>query len=143
MFYGERTHKIDKMGRVSVPAKFRQKLGQSIIITKGDDPCLLAYPIEEWEEYDSKLRAVPKGDKKAQDYIREIYSFVEECSIDSQGRVKLFEIHIDYADIKNEVVFIGKPGMFEIWSKENLDNYRKENPVDYENIASYMSKYGI
>ncbi len=143
MFYGERLHKIDKKGRVSVPAKFRQKIAQSIIITRGDEPCLLAYPLEEWQEYDEKLKAIPSSDKIAQAYIRDIYSYAEECFVDSQGRIKLTEKLIDYAQIENEIVFIGKPGKFELWSSELLEKHRKENPVDTADMADYMAKLGI
>lgn len=143
MFYGERQHKIDKMGRVSVPSKFRQKIQQSIIVTKGDESCLLAYPVEEWQEYDEKLKALPSTDKIAQAYIREVYSYAEECTIDSQGRIKLTEKQIAYAKIDSDVVFIGKPGKFELWSAELLEEYRSKTPISREEMAEHMAKLGI
>ncbi|MDO4772591.1 MAG: division/cell wall cluster transcriptional repressor MraZ [Bacillota bacterium] len=143
MFYGEKQHKIDKMGRVSVPSKFRQKISQSIIVTKGDELCLLAYPMEEWQEYDAKLKALPGSDKIAQAYIREIYSYAEECFVDSQGRIKLTEKLMDYAKIQDEVVFIGKPGKFEMWSNHVLDAYRAENPINSQEMAEHMARLGI
>ncbi len=143
MFYGEKKHKIDSKGRVSVPSKFRQKIAESIIVTKGDEVCLLAYPIEEWQEYDAKLKALPSSDKIAQAYIRDIYSYAEECYVDSQGRIKLTDKLINYAGIEKEVVFIGKPGKFEMWSESVLEKYREDNPVNTEDIAEHMARLGI
>ncbi len=143
MFYGEKRHKVDAKGRVSVPSKFRQKISQSIIVTKGNEACLLAYPIEEWQEFDAKLKSLPSSDKLAQAYIRDIYSYAEECFIDSQGRIKLTDKLIAYAGIQSEVVFIGKPGKFELWSNDVLEKYRNDNPINAEDIMNHMASLGI
>ncbi len=143
MFYGEKRHKVDTKGRVSVPSKFRQKIAQSIIVTKGNEACLLAYPMEEWQEFDAKLKALPSSDKLAQAYIRDIYSYAEECFIDSQGRIKLTDKLMQYAGIKSEVVFIGKPGKFELWSDDVLEKYRNDNPINAEDIMNHMASLGI
>ncbi len=143
MFYGERVHKIDKKGRVSFPSKFRQKIEQSIIITKGNEKCLIAYPLDEWELFDAKLKTLPSNDKLAQAYVRDIYSHAEECIIDSQGRIKLTEKLVNYAEFEDEVVYIGKPGKIELWSTVHLEKHREEMLVDAELIANHMASLGI
>lgn len=143
MFYGERTHKINEKGRVSFPSKFRQKIDGPIIITRGDERCLLAYPLEEWEIYDQKLRSIPGSDKIAQAYIRDIYSYAEECIVDNQGRINLPEKLIEYAGFHENVVFIGKPGKIELWSPENLEKHRETMLADSEEVMAHMASLGI
>lgn len=143
MFYGERTHKLDNKGRVSFPSKFRQKISGTVVITRGDEACLVAYPMEEWNEYGDKLKKLPSSDKLAQAYIRDIYSYAEECVIDAVGRIKLTEKLADYASITDTVVFIGKPGKIELWAPELLEKHRSEALVDKAALADYMASLGI
>ncbi len=143
MFYGERTHRINQKGRVSFPSKFRQKITGPIIITRGDERCLLAYPLEEWELYDQKLRSIPSSDKIAQAYIRDIYSYAEECVVDAQGRINLPDKLIEYAGFTGTVVFIGKPGKIELWSPENLEKHRSEMLANSEDVMEHMASLGI
>lgn len=134
---------MDSKGRVSFPSKFRQKISASIIITRGDEACLLAYPLEEWEFYGNKLKALPSSDKLAQAYIRDIYSYAEECFVDAQGRIKLTDKLITYAGLDDTVVFIGKPGEIELWSPERLEKHRQAVPSDSAEMAAHMAELGI
>lgn len=143
MFYGERVHKMDNKGRVSFPSKFRQKISGSLIITRGDENCLIAYPQEEWDEYGEKLKRLPSSDKLAQAYIRDIYSYAEECVIDTVGRIKLTDKLANYASITDTVVFIGKPGKIELWSPEVLEKHRDEALINKQALAEHMANLGI
>ncbi len=143
MFFGEFEHKIDKKGRVSFPSKFRHKIKSTIVITRGDEGNLLAFPYEEWEKFGEKLAMLPNTDRLAQAYIRQIYSFAAECQIDSQGRINLTNKHIEYCGIDEKVTFIGKPGKIEIWSPEALEQHRESMLELSEEITKHMAGLNI
>ena len=62
---GEYQHNIDQKGRVFMPAKFREELGDKFVVTKGLDKCLFVYPYEEWKNFEQKLRTLPLTSKEA------------------------------------------------------------------------------
>ena len=65
MFMGEYNHTIDAKGRLIIPAKFREPLGEEFVLTRGLDGCLYIYPMDEWEAFEEKLRALPLTNKDA------------------------------------------------------------------------------
>ena len=64
MFMGEYSHSIDTKGRLIIPAKFRELLGEEFVLTKGLDGCLSIYPMDEWKAFEEKLKALPLTNKK-------------------------------------------------------------------------------
>ena len=86
MYTGEYNHTIDTKGRMIVPSKFREALGESFMITRGVGHCLAIYDMTEWNEYISKLRALP-GNAEAKKMIRFIVAGAIEAEIDKQGRI--------------------------------------------------------
>ena len=70
MFMGEYNHTIDTKGRLIIPSKFRDELGDHFVLTKGLDGCLSIYPAGEWEEFESKLRSLPLTSKNARTFTR-------------------------------------------------------------------------
>ena len=89
MFLGEFQHNIDAKGRIIVPAKFREGLGQSFVLTRGLDQCLFAYPLEEWKILEEKLKKLPLTKKDARAFTRFFFSGAVECEIDKQGRINI------------------------------------------------------
>lgn len=142
MFIGEYQHAIDQKNRIIVPAKFRDALGDRFIMTKGLDNCLYAYPVEEWANLEQKLKSLPLGSKDARAFARFIFSGAADCEFDKQGRVVLPTNLVLYANIKKNIVTIGVSNRFEIWSKENWDDYNNLN-INYDEIAEKMSQIGI
>ena len=86
MFIGEYEHSVDAKGRVIMPAKLRDDIGEKFIITKGLDGCLFAYSLEEWSNFESKLKTLPLTNKNARDFVRFFLSGAVDCEIDKQGR---------------------------------------------------------
>lgn len=142
MFIGEYQHAIDTKNRVIIPSKFRDCLGDRFVVTKGLDNCLYAYPMDEWANLEQKLKTLPFSNKDARAFVRFIFSGAVECELDKQGRFVLPTNLIEYAGIKKDVVIIGVSTRFEIWSRENWEEYNNLN-VDFDEIAEKMTQLGI
>ena len=89
MFMGEYQHSIDAKGRLIVPAKFRDGLGEHFVVTKGLDNCLFAYPQEEWKIFEEKLKQLPLTSTGARKFVRFFFAGAVECDLDNQGRIIL------------------------------------------------------
>ncbi|HBM81810.1 MAG: division/cell wall cluster transcriptional repressor MraZ [Clostridiales bacterium] len=142
MFIGEYQHSIDSKNRIIVPSKFRDELGEKFVITKGLDSCLYAYPMGEWANLEQKLKALPLTSKDARAFVRFIFSGASDCELDKQGRFVIPANLLEYANIKKDVVTIGVATRFEIWSRENWEQYNNSN-IDFDEIADKMSQLGI
>ena len=89
MFMGEYNHTIDAKGRLIIPVRFREPLGNGFIMTKGLDGCLFIYPMDEWEAFEEKLRALPLTNKNARTFSRFFVAGATACELDKQGRETL------------------------------------------------------
>ncbi len=85
MFMGEYNHTIDAKGRLIIPVKFREPLGNEFVLTKGLDGCLFIYPMDEWEAFEEKLRALPLTNKDARAFSRFFVAGATTCELDKQG----------------------------------------------------------
>ncbi|MDR0357729.1 MAG: division/cell wall cluster transcriptional repressor MraZ [Clostridiales Family XIII bacterium] len=123
MFRGNYPNSIDIKGRCVVPAKFRHELGDRCVLAKGLDECLYLYTDEEWQKFmNTYLANFSDEDETAHDLKFFFYANSAECDIDRQGRIKLPQDYIDYADIRKEMVNVGFVNKIEIWSKERYDD---------------------
>lgn len=143
MLLGEYNHNIDDKGRVSVPAKFREDLGISFVVTKGLDNCLFAYSKEEWTKFEEKLKSLPLTNPNARNFIRFFFSGATECEIDKQGRINIPQSLREYAELGREVAIIGVSTRVEIWNREKWNNYTSPENMDVDEIAKQMSDLGI
>jgi MraZ protein len=135
MFLGQYEHTIDEKGRLIVPAKYREPLGDNFIITYGLDVCLFVYSLEEWKTLAEKLKLLPLGQRDARAFKRILFSRATNCTIDSQGRVIIMKYLRDYARIDKEVMIIGVSDRIEIWSKDIWQKYFDKIEESYEDIA--------
>lgn len=143
VFIGEHFHTIDSKGRMIVPSKFRDELGESFIVTKGLDNCLFVYPQNEWKQFEEKLRTLPLTSRDARAFVRLFFSGATECSLDKQGRINLPANLRQHAKIDKEVVTIGVSTRVEIWSKEEWNRYNDSEELSYDAIAEKMVELGI
>ncbi len=143
MLLGEYNHNIDEKGRVSVPAKFRDDLGNTFIVTKGLDNCLFAYSKEEWQTFETKLKSLPMTNINARNFVRFFFSGATECEIDKQGRINIPQNLREYANLSKELCVIGVSTRVEIWDREKWQNYTSPENMDVDEIASQMSDLGI
>ena len=141
MFMGEYSHTIDAKGRLIIPSKFREQLGEEFVLTKGLDGCLSIYPNDEWAAFEEKLRALPLTNKNARTFTRFFVAGATNCELDKQGRILLPANLREYAGIDKEVVSVGVFSRVEIWSKER---YLENNDFDdMDEIAEHMAELGI
>lgn len=140
MFMGEFTHSIDAKGRIIVPAKFREDLGEQFVVTLGLDGCLFLYPDSEWREFIEQLKHLP-GNRQARQLQRYFLAGATTCEVDKQGRILIPAKLREHAKLEKDVVFVGVLGKIEIWSKELWD--ANDDYGDMEAIAENMSELGI
>ena len=122
MFIGEYEHSVDAKGRVIMPAKLREDIGEKFILTKGLDGCLFAYSQTEWANFEEKLKTLPLTNKNARDFVRFFLSGATECEIDKQGRFLIPNNLRSAANLNKEAIIIGVGTRLEIWDKETWQN---------------------
>jgi len=143
MFLGENHHSLDAKGRMIVPAKFREELGQLFVITKGLDTCICIYPLETWQRIEDKLKSIPYADKANRRFQRFLIGSACECEPDGQGRFLIPQVLREYAGITKEVVSVGLTDRIEVWSKDAWESYNDEsNFIDGE-LEEKISALGI
>ena len=135
MFLGQYEHTFDEKGRLIIPARFRELLGEEFIITFGLDSCLFIYPIDEWKILSEKIKSFPLGKKDARAFGRILFSRASNCSMDTQGRVSVMKYLKEYAHINKEIMIIGVGDRIEVWSKDLWQKYSTEVVDSYEDIA--------
>lgn len=87
MLLGEYNHNIDEKGRLIIPAKLREGLGDSFVICNGLEGCLFVYSQEEWNKFVAELESLPRMNKDARMFKRYFFGSANEGSFDRQGRV--------------------------------------------------------
>ena len=141
MFMGEYNHTIDAKGRLIVPSKFRELLGNEFVVTKGLDGCLFVYPDEEWTKIEEKFRDIPLTTKDARKFSRFFFAGAASCEVDKQGRILLPQVLREFADLQKDVVLVGVLSRIEIWSK---DRWQDANTYDdMDEVAEHMAELGL
>ncbi|MBM7867511.1 division/cell wall cluster transcriptional repressor MraZ [Heliobacterium gestii] len=143
MFMGEYQHAIDPKGRLFVPARLRESLGEAFVATKGLDGCLFVYPKDEWKQLEEKLKALPFTRSDARAFQRFFFSGAGECEVDKQGRI-LVPAHLrEHAGLEKDVVIIGAGARVEIWSQERWKAYNEQAAPSYEEVAEKLIDFDL
>ncbi|MDD4562476.1 MAG: division/cell wall cluster transcriptional repressor MraZ [Syntrophomonadaceae bacterium] len=143
MFLGEYQHSLDSKGRITVPSRLREQLGEKFVATKGLDNCIFLYPMEEWRTIEEKLKSLPFTRADVRSFARFFFSGASEMEIDRQGRT-LMPVNLrEYASIDKDLIIIGVGSRIEIWSAANWGKYTLEAESSYEEIAESMVDLGI
>ena len=143
MLIGEYEHSLDVKGRLIMPAKLREDMGEKFIITKGLDGCLFGFSQNEWSNFEEKLKSLPLTNKYARDFVRFFLSGAVECEIDKQGRVLVASNLREYASMDREVIIIGVGTRIEFWSKDKWKKYNSSENISADEIAENMTMLGI
>jgi MraZ protein len=146
-FTGEFCNSIDQKNRLSIPAKFRNSLDQEndkiFVLSKGFDECLFLYPLEEWKIVEEQLSSLSSIRDKNRNFIRKITRHANYVRYDSQGRIAIPEILLNYANISKEALIIGVVKKIEIWDKKTLLNYENQknflSDEDFEELANKIN----
>ncbi len=134
---GEYSHSVDSKGRLFIPAKFREKLGFSFVLTKGLENTLTIYTNEEWDKFAAKISNLPS--KQARMLQRFFVASAQDCSPDSQGRILVPQVLRDYAGITKNVKILGMSDHIEIWDEARWCGLDLESAT----IADVMETVGI
>lgn len=150
MFIGEHKQKMDTKGRVVVPSKFRDELGNQVVVTKGlGEQCLYAFSRESWEKVVNKLEELPMTNMKVRNFNRFFLAGASNLEADKLGRVLVNSALREYALLDKEVVWVGVGNRMEIWDvdkwKENSDKFigDSEDSIDMQELSEYMAELGI
>ncbi|MBQ8218870.1 MAG: division/cell wall cluster transcriptional repressor MraZ [Bacilli bacterium] len=138
MLIGEYHHNIDEKGRLIIPSKFRDEIGNSFVVTKGLDGCLFVYSLGEWERIVNKLKKLPFTKKDARTFTRFFLAGATVCEFDRQGRINLDNSLILYAGLEKECAIIGVNDRLEIWSLDKLNNLMEENYEKLDEISENL-----
>lgn len=143
MLLGEYSHTLDEKSRVIVPAKYREDLGDTFVLTKGIDGCLNVYSLEQWKNFELKLAALPLSDENSRKFVRYFTSGATMCEMDKQGRIVIPSNLKEFANLKKDVIFTGVSTRAEIWDVDMWKKYIGQDAADLNNIANHMSSFGI
>lgn len=132
----EYNHTIDTKGRLIIPSKFRELLGEQFVVTRGLDGCLFAFTADEWKNYEEKLKKLPLTDRNARKFVRFMVGGAALCDIDKHGRALIPATLREFAKIDKEVILTGMTNRIEIWSKEEFDAFNSFDNMD--EIAEQM-----
>ncbi len=140
---GEYQHNVDAKGRLIVPAKFREDLGDVFVLTRGLDQCLFGYPMDEWKVIEEKIKSLPMTKKDARAFARFFFSGATECEIDKQGRINIPSTLRQYGKLEKECVVLGVSNRIEIWNKEIWENYFAESEESFAEIAENLIDFDL
>ncbi len=141
MFMSEYNHTVDTKGRLIVPSKFREQLGDEFVVTKGMDGCLFVYANDDWNAFEQKLTSLPLINKEARKFARFFLAGAAQVEVDKQGRILLPANLRQFAGLEKDVVLVGVGSRIEIWSRENWENMDADSDMD--DIAATMESLGL
>jgi MraZ protein len=143
MLLGEYQHSLDTKGRITIPSRLRDGLGERFVVTKGLDSCLFVYPLAEWAALEEKLRSLPLTRSDARSFVRLLFSGAVECEPDKQGRVLLPPNLRSHARLEKDVYLLGVSNRVEIWDKEIWEQYSSQAAASFEEAAEQLEGLGI
>ena len=143
MLIGEYEHSLDAKGRLIMPAKLREDMGEKFILTTGLDGCLFGFSMSEWEKFEDKLKSLPITNKNARNFVRFFLSGATECELDKQGRFLIAGKLRDVAKLDKDVTIIGAGTRIEIWDKAKWEEHNSEENLSIEEIEQNMEDLGI
>ncbi len=141
MFMSEYNHTIDAKGRLIIPSKFRELLGEEFVVSRGMDGCLFVYTNEDWIAFEQKVRELPMINKEARWFSRFFLAGAAQVELDKQGRILLPVKLREFAELDKDVVLVGVGSRIEIWSKDKWDTMSEEGNMD--DIAEAMAALGL
>lgn len=141
MFMSEYNHTIDAKGRLIIPSKFREVLGDEFVISKGMDGCLFVYANDDWNAFEQKLTSLPLINKEARQFARFFLAGAAQVELDKQGRILLPASLREFAGLDKDVVLVGVGSRIEIWSREKYES--EGGDLDMDGIAASMESLGL
>lgn len=146
MFRGKYEHSIDGKGRLSIPSRYREELAargvETLVLTEGDH-CIWAYPMDEWERFEERLRQQPQLSPEMRNFVRVIVASARECPVDRAGRTLVPPELREFGGLTKDVTIAGALGRFEIWSRERWMGHYQTLRGGFDAFASKVSELGL
>lgn len=143
MLIGEFTHTIDEKNRISLPAKFRKEMGNSLVITPGLDNCLFVFTKKEWLKISEKLGNFSMLSADNRSFNRFMFGGATEVSVDSIGRMLLPDFLKDRANLKGKASLVGVQNRLEIWNEKAWSDYKKRVAERADSLAEKLGGAGV
>lgn len=143
MFLGEFDHTIDDKGRVAIPARFREELGEGLVVTRGFDQCLQAFPRPIWQQLAERVSRLSLGSAEARNLRRILFSSAAEVEVDRQGRILVPPQLREFAGLSEQVMITGMNTYFELWSRERWLALQEQLDDSGAAIAEQLTDLGI
>lgn len=148
MLIGSFEHMLDAKGRVFIPAKWRESVGDTLVVTIGllessNVACLFGMSLEEWERFSQRLATLAVTDTKGQAIRRKLYSMAAACEIDKQGRILIPAQLRETAGLTKDATLIGVGERVEIWNPETLATYNAACEENYGDALAHLAAQGI
>ena len=143
MFMGQYNHNLDAKGRLIVPAKLREPLGDHAFVTKGLDGCLFVYTEADWKVFEEKLGKLPITSPDARQFARFFLAGAADCEFDKQGRILLPQVLRDYAGLEKSVVLVGVASRIEIWSEQRWNEREAVYNQNMDEVAVNLGNLGF
>ncbi len=148
MLIGSAVHGIDPKSRVFIPAKWRNDLGESIILTHGilgtdEITCLFGMSEQGWKEFATRFSTLPETDVMAQAFRRMMFANAAECELDKQGRILIPNALREYAKLDKEAVLVGMGGRIELWSPGAWEKHNTGISAEYQSALRRLLEMGI
>lgn len=140
-FMSEYNHTIDAKGRLIIPVKYREGLGDNFVVTRGIDGCLFLYASDEWQKVMDKLAELRMTNKKAREFTRFLLGGATEVELDTQARILVPSYLREHAKFQKEVVLVGMGNHIEVWAKENYDQVMSDTNI--EELTEELDEAGI
>jgi MraZ protein len=143
VFLGEYEHNLDDKGRLAVPARFREELGDGVVITRGFDHCLMGFPKSVWERLAQQVSSLSLGQGEARNLRRLLFSGAADIGLDRQGRILIPQNLREYAELGEQVIIAGLNTHFEIWSRERWREVLDALDLSGSTFAEQLAALGI
>jgi len=141
VFMSEYNHTVDAKGRLIIPSKFRDVLGEEFVISKGMDGCLFVYANDDWKAFEEKLTSLPLINKEARQFARFFLAGAAQVEVDKQGRILLPTSLRTFAGLEKDVVLVGVGSRIEIWDKDKYEAITADENMD--DISGAMEALGL
>jgi MraZ protein len=143
VFLGEYEHNMDDKGRLAVPARFRDELGDGVVVTRGFDRCLMGFPRAIWDQLAQQVSGLSLGQGEARNLRRLLFSGAADVMLDRQGRILIPQNLREYANLGDQVIIAGLNTHFEIWDNNRWNEVIDTLDVNASSIAEQLAALGI
>ncbi len=142
-FMGTYQNNVDPKGRVSIPVKYRDALGERFFVTKGFDSCIDIYTVDEWEKFADKLQKLSVTKRDMRNFVRFIFGNATEVELDKQGRILLPAMLRETVGIEKEVIVMGVGNKVEIWDKAKWEEHQQVISQHISEISENLGSFDV